>query len=59
MGLLFTMWETKPRMTPQKTSRLIMGPEKVTRPRTQQIIIIIIVIIILDHLYAGYLQLYN
>ena len=24
-----TMWETKPRTTPQKTSRLLMGPEQV------------------------------
>jgi len=28
-----TMWETKPRMTPQKTSQLFMGPEQVTRPK--------------------------
>jgi hypothetical protein len=31
-----TMWETKPRMTPQKTSRLLMGPEHVTRLKTLQ-----------------------
>jgi hypothetical protein len=30
------MWETKPRMTPQKTSRVLMGPEQVTRPKTLQ-----------------------
>ena len=29
-----TMWETKPRTTPQKTSRVLMGPEQVTRPKT-------------------------
>ena len=29
-----TMWETKLRMTPQKTSRLLMKPEQVTRPKT-------------------------
>jgi hypothetical protein len=26
------MWETKPRTTPQKTSRFIIGSEQVTRP---------------------------
>ena len=31
-----TMWETKPRTTPQKTSRLLMGLEQVTRPKTLQ-----------------------
>jgi hypothetical protein len=29
-----TTWEMKPRMTPQKTSRLLMGPEQVMRPKT-------------------------
>jgi hypothetical protein len=29
-----TMWETKPRTTPRKTSRLLMGPEQVTRLKT-------------------------
>jgi len=33
-----TMWETKPRTTPQKTSRLWMGPEQVTRPKPLQAI---------------------
>jgi len=33
---LSTMWETKPRTTPLKTSRLLMGPELVTRPKTLQ-----------------------
>ena len=31
-----TMWETKPRMTPQKTSRLLMVPEQVMKPKTLQ-----------------------
>ena len=31
-----TMWETKPRTTPQKTSRLLMGLEHFTRPKTPQ-----------------------
>jgi len=31
-----TVWETKPRTTPQKNSRLLMGPEQVTRPKTLQ-----------------------
>jgi len=35
---LSTMWETKPRSTPLKTSRLLMGPELVTRPKTLQAI---------------------
>jgi len=33
---LSTMWETKPRTTRLKTSRLLMGPELVTRPKTLQ-----------------------
>jgi hypothetical protein len=33
-----TVWERKPRMTSQKTSRLFMGPEQVTRPKTLQAI---------------------
>jgi len=33
-----TIWETKPRTTPQKTSGLIVGPEHVTRPKTSQAI---------------------
>jgi hypothetical protein len=28
------MWETKPRMTPQKISQLFMGPEQVVRSKT-------------------------
>jgi len=32
-----TMWETKPRMTPQKTFRLVMGMEQVMRPKTLQV----------------------
>jgi len=35
---LSTMWETKPRMTPLKTSRLLMGTELVTSPKTLQAI---------------------
>jgi hypothetical protein len=31
-----TTWETQPRMTPQKTSRLLMGLEQVMRPKTLQ-----------------------
>jgi len=27
-----TMWETKPRMNPQRTSRLLIGLEQLTRP---------------------------
>ena len=30
------MWHTKPRMTPQKTSRLLMGMVQVTVPKTLQ-----------------------
>jgi len=33
-----TMWEIKPRMTPHKTSRLLMGSQQVTRPKTLQAI---------------------
>ena len=33
-----TMWEMKPRMTPQKTSHLLMGMEQVIRPKTLQAI---------------------
>jgi hypothetical protein len=32
------MWETKPKMTHQKTYPLLMGPEQVTRPKTLQAI---------------------
>jgi hypothetical protein len=35
---LSTMWETKPRTTPLKTSRLLIGPELVTRSKTLQAI---------------------
>jgi hypothetical protein len=31
---LSTMWETKLRTAPQKTSCLLMGPEQVIRPKT-------------------------
>jgi len=31
-----TMWETKPRTTLRKTSRLLLGPELVTRPKNLQ-----------------------
>ena len=31
-----TMWETESRTTPVETSRLLMGPEQVTRPKTLQ-----------------------
>jgi len=31
-----TVWEKKPRATAQKTCRLLMGSEKVTRPRNLQ-----------------------
>jgi hypothetical protein len=33
-----TVWETKPKTTPQKTSGLILGTEQVTRPKTLQTI---------------------
>jgi len=33
-----TMWETQPRIFPQKTSELLMGPDQVTRPKTLQAI---------------------
>jgi hypothetical protein len=33
-----TMWETKLRATLQKTSRLLIGTEKVMRPKTLQAI---------------------
>jgi hypothetical protein len=33
-----TSWETKSRMTPHKTSRLLMGLEQVMRPETLQAI---------------------
>jgi len=33
-----TMWETKPKTTPQKISRLLVGPEQVTRPKNLQAI---------------------
>ena len=31
-----TVWGTEPRMTPQKTSGLLMGPEEVTMYKTLQ-----------------------
>jgi hypothetical protein len=31
-----TTWETNQRTTPQKTSRLLMGPGQVTRPKSLQ-----------------------
>jgi len=31
-----TMWKTQPRMTPPKTSRLLMGQEEFTRPKSLQ-----------------------
>ena len=31
-----TIWDTKPRTTLQKTSRLLMGPEQVTWPTAVQ-----------------------
>jgi len=33
-----TMWEKKPRIIPQNTSRILIGPEQVTRPKTLQAI---------------------
>jgi hypothetical protein len=33
---ILAVWETKPRTTLQKTDRLLMGPEKVTRSQTLQ-----------------------
>jgi len=36
--VISTMWEVKPRMTPQKTSKLLKEPEQVTRPKTLQAI---------------------
>lgn len=35
---LTKMWEMKLRMTPQKTSWLLMGPEQFTRPQNLQTI---------------------
>ena len=32
--LNYEMWEMKPRTAPQKSSRLLMEPEQVTRPKT-------------------------
>ena len=32
------MWETKPRIIPQKSSQLLMGPEQVMKPKTLQAI---------------------
>jgi len=32
------VWETKSGKTPQNTSRLLMGPEQVTGPKSLQII---------------------
>ena len=40
------MWETKPRMTPQKTSRLLMGSEQVTRPKNLQPICSVVVVVV-------------
>jgi hypothetical protein len=40
------MWEMKPRMTPQKTSRLLMGPEQVTRPKTLQAICLLLLVVV-------------
>jgi len=31
-----TEWETKPRTTPLEASRMLMGPEQVTRSKTLQ-----------------------
>ena len=31
-----TIWEMKPRTTPQKTSQLLKGAEQVVRPKTLQ-----------------------
>jgi hypothetical protein len=31
-----TLWKTKPRTTPQKTSPQLMGLEQVRRPKTMQ-----------------------
>jgi hypothetical protein len=36
--VISTMWEVKPRITPQKTSKLLKEPEQVTRPKTLQAI---------------------
>jgi len=33
-----TIWEKKPKTIPQKTSRMLMGTEYVTRPKTLQAI---------------------
>jgi len=33
-----TMWERKPRKTPQKTSRLLTGQEQVMSPETLQVV---------------------
>jgi len=37
-----TMLETKPRTTHQKTSRLLMGPEHVERPKSLQPVMMMI-----------------
>jgi hypothetical protein len=31
--VISSMWEVKPRITPQKTSKLFKEPEQVTRPK--------------------------
>jgi hypothetical protein len=37
-----TMWETKPRPSPLEPSRLLMGPEQVTRSKPARFIVLII-----------------
>jgi hypothetical protein len=48
---IWTMWETNPRTTPQKTSWLLMGPEQVTRPKTLQSIWWWLIMMILCHCF--------
>jgi len=38
-----TIWETKPRMTHQKTSRPLMGPEQVKRSKSLQDVMMIMI----------------
>jgi len=42
-----TMWETKPRIIPQTTYQLLMGPEQVTKPKTLQAMLLMMYMIIL------------
>jgi len=39
---LLLSWETNPKMTPQQTSQLLMGPQQVMRPETLQAILLLL-----------------